>query len=126
MAERAAGRAAMEIEMEEVGPASTNDDGSLMRPSVRLGRELSLKKKKRVNISVAPPDEGVFMRNSPTHRSLPMQRRSEAQGDTPVQLRRASSVTDLDNRYEQWEEMTINFGDLRQSSRPLEDRIARQ
>lgn len=116
--------AAVEIELEEVGPAR---DGALTRPSLILGRQLSLKKKKHVNIhvSIAPPDEeGAFTRNSATHRSLPLQRR--ARDDSPVKVRRASSVTDLENRYEQWEDLTTNFGDLRQSSRPLEDRVARQ
>lgn len=119
--------AVVEIELDEVGRASTSDDGAAMRPSLRLGRQLSLKKKKHVNIH-AQPDEGVFTRNSATHRSLPLQRRSQSQDESPVQVRRANSVTDLDlgNRYEQWEDMTVTFGDLRQSSRPLEDRVAHQ
>lgn len=117
--------AVVEIELDEVGRASTSDDGALTRPSLRLGRQLSLKKKNRVNIR-APPDEGAFTRNSATHRSLPLQRRSQGQDESPVQVRRANSVTDLGNRYEQWEDMTVTFGDLRQSSRPLEDRVAHQ
>lgn len=126
--------AAVEIELEEVAPAairaSTSSEGTLTRPSLRLGRQLSLKRKKHVNISTAPPEEGAFQRNVVTHRSLPPQRRSGSHvqdvDDAPVQIRRASSFTHMPNRYEQWEDLTVNFGDLRQSSRPLEDRIARR
>lgn len=128
---RARDGTAVEIELEDV-PANTSTEGTLTRPSLRLGRQLSLKRKKskHVNISTAPPDEGVFQRNAVTHRSLPPQRRSGSHvqdvDDAPVQIRRASSFTHMPNRYEQWEDLTVNFGDLRQSSRPLEDRIARR
>lgn len=69
--------------------------------------------------------EEPFRRDAIKYRSLPQrQRREPLEGE--VHLRRASSLTQVENRYEQWEELRVGFSDLRKSSRRLEDRIARQ
>lgn len=98
------------------------------RPSKRLGRQLSLKSKGRVKKTTLSeePEREAFQRNTAPYSSLPSQGRSS--GDDSVPVRRANSLTEVDNstRYEQWEEMTVNFGNLRQSSRRLKDRIDRQ
>ncbi|CAI8052918.1 Transmembrane channel-like protein 7 [Geodia barretti] len=93
------------LELVEVAPASParraaaeEGGGVPTRPSVRLGRELSIKKKRQVvRKTTAADGEG-------------------GEEQTPFQREAA--------RYEQWEELTVNFGNLRQSSRRLEDRIA--
>ena len=104
----------------------------ITRPSVRLGRQLSMKGKKMKKVTVAPTadesGEQPFQREAVVYRSLPQRSRSERIGrqEGPARMRRASSLTQVDNRYEQWEDLTVNFGDIRQSSRRLEDRIAQQ
>jgi hypothetical protein len=126
------------LELVEVAPASparraAAEEGDALptRPSVRLGRQLSVKKKRQVGRTTTAADgEGgeeqsqhtPFQREAARYRSLQLRpRRSES----PVRVRRASSLTGV-NRYEEWEELTVNFGNLRQSSRRLEERIALQ
>ena len=106
-------------------------DDRLTRPSLRLGKQLSLRKRRVKPQGQGPtavdgpaPGPGEeretsFQRSGVTYRSLPPQRRSG--GGTRV--RRASSLTQGDGN---WEEVTVTFGLIRQSSRRLEDRIARQ
>ena len=103
-------------------------DDRLMRPSVRLGKQLSVRKRRvKPLTAVDGPAPGPgeeretsFQRSGVTYRSLPPQRRSGAGG---TRVRRASSLTQGDGN---WEEVTVTFGLIRQSSRRLEDRIARQ
>ena len=108
-------------------PPADDDGGGDMptRPSVRLGRELSVKRKRQVGKKTTAADGGggeePFQREAARYRSLQLRKRKES----PVRVRRASSLTGL-NRYDQWEELTVNFGNLQQSSRRLEDRIALQ
>ena len=110
------------------------------RPSVRLGRQLSVKAKRpaqgvRVTSgavdgeggAAAAPSDQTFRREDATYRSLPAERRRvkiEQESGSPVRLRRASSLDN--NRYEQWEELRVTFTHHRASSRRLQDRIARQ
>ena len=127
------------LELVEVAPASParraaaeEGGGVPTRPSVRLGRELSIKKKRQmVRKTTAADGEGgeggeeqtPFQREAARYRSLQLKR--PRRSESPVRVRRANSLTGV-NRYEQWEELTVNFGNLRQSSRRLEDRIALQ
>ena len=102
-------------------------DGELTRPSVRLGRQLSVKRKRQVTVAPAADGSGGehFQRDAVVYRSLPHVK-GERTAEGSARMRRASSLTGVDNRYEQWEDLTVNFGDIRQSSRRLEDRIAQQ
>ena len=124
------------LELVEVAPASParraaaeEGGGVPTRPSVRLGRELSIKKKRQVvRKTTAADGEGgeeqtPFQREAARYRSLQLRR--PRRSESPVRVRRANSLTGV-NRYEQWEELTVNFANLRQSSRRLEDRIALQ
>ena len=120
------------LELTEFAPSSPTrpahgGDGLPPRPSVRLGRELSVKRKRKVGQKATAADGGEeqqssFQREAARYRSL--QLRPKKNEDAP-RLRRASSLTGV-NRYEQWEELTVNFVNIRQSSRRLEDRIALQ
>ena len=106
-------------------PRERPGEGLPPRPSVRLGRQLSMKRKRKVGKAAADGgerEEEPIQRNLPQYRSL--QHRPK-KSESPVRMRRASSLTGV-NRYEQWEELTFTFGNLRRSSRRLEDRIARQ
>lgn len=93
------------------------------RPSVRLGLQLSMRKKRRTGNEREEAD-GRFQRNTAASSSLPhTYRRSGESG--PGRMRRASSLQQISS-YDRWEELTVTFGSLRQSSRRLEDRIAQQ
>ena len=121
----------LDIQQPPQSPDSTagrGGGGLPERPSVRLGRQLSVKRRRVVGVRGTAADgaeEGEtqqFQREAVRYRSLQHRpRRSES----PVRVRRASSLTVV-NRYEQWEDLTVTFGNLRQSSRRLEDRIAQQ
>ena len=105
--------------------------GGDVRPSVRLGRQLSLKRKRHVLAEDGDDDGGQgeggasnvvdseFQRNAVRYRSL--QHTKPKRSESPVRMRRASSLTNVGHN-----EIRVNFGDLRASSRRLEDRIARQ
>ena len=93
------------------------------RPSLRLGLQLSMRKKRRARNEREEVD-GRFQRNTAASSSLPQNyRRSGESG--PGRMRRASSLQQISS-YDRWEELTVTFGSLRQSSRRLEDRIAQQ
>ena len=126
----------MSIELHNVNVSSSvqyyagdSQDGDITRPSVRLGRQLSTKGKRKLK---APTGDGSgsqpFQREAAVYRSLPQRSKSsERTGqEGSARMRRTNSLTQVDNRYEQWEDLTVNFGDIRQSSRRLEDRIAQQ
>ena len=104
-------------------------DGYVLRPSVRLGRQLSLRRRKRLlsddggggGGGVSNDVDSEFQRDAVRYRSLQHAKRS----GSPVRMRRASSLTNMKTNVE-WEELRVNFGDLRASTRRLEDRIAHQ
>ena len=104
-----------------------------VRPSARLGRQLSLKRKRHVSAEDGDDDGGQgeggasndvdseFQRNAVRYRSL--QHTKPKRSESPVRMRRGSSLTNVNVDHN---ELRVNFGDLGASSRRLEDRIARQ
>ena len=96
-------------------------------PSVRLGRELSLRTRRARGRDGAATD-GPFERRGPTYSSLPHQKRRAEGASEPGRLRRASSFQCVGGGgdSEGWQELAVTFSSLRQSSRRLEDRIAVQ
>ena len=116
------------MELVEVSPSSPSRGHALpTRPSVRLGRELSIKRKRQTAKKTTDADgrerDDPFQREAVRYRSLQLRPRKS---ESSQRVRRANSLTGV-NRYDQWQELTVNFrGDLRQSSRRLEDRIAQQ
>ena len=127
-----------EVELDVVTPSSPSrqteargaGDSRLTRPSVRLGRQLSLKRKRHIakqtngGADGAAADADPFQRDAVRYRSLQLRPKAR-RSDSPPRMRRANSLTEV-NRYEQWEELTVTFGDIKLSSRRLEDRIAQQ
>ena len=109
---------------------SSADDSYNQKPSLRLGRSLSLKNKSKKKIQGAddePPSDGNFKRNAVTYRSLPHNhsRTVVAEEDPTKRMRRSCSLPRM-SAYESWEGLTRNTENLKKSSQRLEDRIARQ
>ena len=122
--------AAIELEMVTLTeePAATRFNRSA--PSMRLGRELTLRTRRARRRDGAATD-GPFERHGPTYSSLPQRKRRAEGASEPGCLRRASSFQGVSGRgsepsVEGWTELAVTFGSLRQSSRRLEDRIAVQ
>lgn len=122
------------LELTEFSPTSRGRSGEdeLTRPSLVLGRQLSMKKKKVIlHIDGPADDEGQGEEGGPTrgaaaYRSLQLRPKKKAVG-AEVGLRRASSLRGMDSsRYDQWQELTLDLRNIRQSSRRLEDRMAQQ
>ena len=111
------------MEMEPVPePQESSTGGEELaneKPSLRMGRSLSLSRKSRRSRAVR--DDGNFNRNATQYRSLPHRH----SGEITARMRKSSSMPSISD-YREWEGLKSTPDNLKNTSRRLEDRIAHQ